>query len=212
MRLQMAIDVADVDKVMEMVDKVHDVVDIVEVGTPVIMGYGVEPVRLIKEKYPQLTVLADTKIADAGSYECQEACDAGADIITVLAISDDGTIQGVADTAHANGKLCMADLLSVTEISTRARRLEQLGVDIICVHTGVDMQAHGRTPLMDLVELTKAVNPGMTAVAGGISMSTLSSYTALKPAIIISGGALGKASDLRQAVIEMEEAMRKEEN
>ena len=106
----------------------------------------------------------------------------------------------------------MADLLSVTEIPERAKRLEQLGVDIICVHTGVDMQAHGRTPLMDLVELTKAVDPGKTAVAGGISMSTLSSYTALKPAIIISGGALGKAPDLRQAVIEMEEAMRKEEN
>lgn len=212
MRLQMAIDVADIGKVMEMVDKVHDVIDIVEVGTPVIMRYGVEPVRLIKEKYSQLTVLADTKIADAGSYECQEACDAGADIVTVLAVSDDGTVKGVADTAHANGRFCMADLLSVTEIPERAKRLEQLGVDIICVHTGVDMQAAGRTPLTDLTELVGAIGPDRAAVAGGISMSTLSSYAALKPGIIISGGALGKAPDIRQAVIEMEEAIWKEED
>jgi 3-hexulose-6-phosphate synthase len=207
MKLQIAIDTADMERVLKMADQIHDVIDIVEVGTPVIMKYGVEPVRRIKEKYPDLTVLADTKIADAGEYECQEVCDSGADIITVMAFADDGTIKAVADTAHRNGRQCMVDLLSITDIASRAKQLEKLGADIICVHTGVDMQAKGRTPLKDLQELVGAVAPGKCAVAGGVGMPTLAQYTALKPGIIISGGALSKAPDLRKAVIEMEAAL-----
>jgi 3-hexulose-6-phosphate synthase len=106
----------------------------------------------------------------------------------------------------------MADLLSVTDITARAKQLEALGVDVICVHTGVDMQAHGRTPLKDLSELVQAVDPAMTAVAGGISLETLPQYASLHPAIIISGGALSKAPDLREAVITMENEIRKEGN
>lgn len=207
MKLQIAIDTADMERVLKMADQIHDVIDIVEVGTPVIMKYGVEPVRRIKEKYPDLTVLADTKIADAGEYECQEVCDSGADIITVMAFADDGTIKAVADTAHRNGRQCMVDLLSITDIASRAKQLEKLGADIICVHTGVDMQAKGRTPLKDLQELVGAVAPEKCAVAGGVGMPTLAQYTALKPGIIISGGALSKAPDLREAVIEMEAAL-----
>ena len=37
MKLQIAIDTADMEKVLGMVEKIHDVIDIVEVGTPVIM-------------------------------------------------------------------------------------------------------------------------------------------------------------------------------
>lgn len=212
MKLQIALDTADMEKTLNMVDQISDVIDIVEIGTPIIMKYGVEPVQRIKQKYPQLTVLADTKIADAGGYECEEVCKSGADIITVLAISDDGTIKGVSDMAHRYGRRCMADLLSVTDITARAKQLEALGVDVICVHTGVDMQAHGRTPLKDLSELVQAVDPAMTAVAGGISLETLPQYASLHPAIIISGGALSKAPDLREAVITMENEIRKEGN
>jgi len=208
MKLQIAIDAADMERVMGMAEQIHDVIDIVEVGTPVIMKYGVEPVRRLKEKYPNLTVLADTKIADAGEYECQEVCDSGADIITVMAFADNGTIQAVADTAHRNGRRCMVDLLSIADIASRARELETLGADIICVHTGVEMQAKGRTPLQDLKDLVSAVAPEKCAVAGGIGMATLAQYAALKPGIVISGGALGKAPDLRRAVLEMEAALK----
>lgn len=208
MKLQIAIDTADEERVLNMVDQIHDVIDIVEVGTPVIMKYGVEPVARIKQKYPHVTVLADTKIADAGEYECQEVCDSGADIITVMAFADNGTIQAVADTAHRNGRLCMVDLLNIADIGKRAKELETLGADIICVHTGVDMQAKGRTPLKDLEDLVHAVNPDKCAVAGGISLDVLPQYTALHPGIIISGGALGRAKNLRAAVMEMEAALK----
>jgi 3-keto-L-gulonate-6-phosphate decarboxylase len=44
--------------------------------------------------------------------------------------------------------------------------------------------------------------------AGGVKLSTIGQYTALNPGIIIAGGALYNAPDIRAAVIAMKEAMR----
>lgn len=208
MKLQIAIDMAVCANVMDIVDQIQDVIDIVEVGTPMVINEGERAVRMIKEKYPHLTVLADTKIVDGGQLECQYAVDAGADIVTVLAVAADATIKAVADTAHAAGRKAMADLISVADIGKRARELKDLGVDYIAVHVGVDVQALGRTPLGDLQELVKVVPPEMCAVAGGVKQSTLASYVALKPEIVIAGGALTSAPNVRAAVLAMKELVK----
>ena len=87
MKLQIAVDIADTQRVLEIAKQVHDVIDIFEVGTPVIMKEGMNPVRALKKEYPNLCVLADTKIMDGGKIECQDVCEAGADIVTVLAVT-----------------------------------------------------------------------------------------------------------------------------
>ena len=203
MKLQIAIDNGHSSSIFDIVDQIADVIDIVEIGTPMVLNEGQTAVRMVKEKYPQLTVLSDTKIVDGGALECQYAVDAGADIITVLAMSADQTIKDVADTAHAAGRKAMADLISVTDIRTRARELEALGVDYIAVHTAFDVQKTGRTPYGDLKELLEVIPPEKCAVAGGVKLGTVADYAALKPAIIIAGGALYNAPDVRRAVIEM---------
>ena len=50
MRLQLAMDVPEVATVMEVADLVYGIVDIFEVGTPVIMKYGNAPSRALKER------------------------------------------------------------------------------------------------------------------------------------------------------------------
>lgn len=207
MKLQIAIDLASSAEALEMVKKIHDEIDIVEVGTPMIMREGMVPVKLIKEAFPHVTVLADTKIVDGGDIECADACEAGADIVTVLALADNETVKSVIGTAHKYGRKAMADLICVVDIQTRARELEAMGMDYICVHTAVDVQKLGKTPLGDLKELVSAVPSNVTAVAGGISMETLDDYKALNPAIVIAGGALTNAANLRDAVADMKKAI-----
>ncbi len=203
MKLQIAIDNASSLNIFDIVDPIADVIDIVEVGTPMVIKEGQTAVSMIKEKYPGLTVLSDSKIADGGALECRYAVDAGADIITVLAIAADQTIQDVIDTAHAAGRKVMADLLSITDIRTRAVELKEMGADYIAVHTAFDVQKTGRTPYGDLKQLLEVIPADMCAVAGGVKLSTVSDYAALRPGIIIAGGALYNAPDVRSAVIEM---------
>ena len=93
MKLQIAADKGSVEDILRTAEKVHDVVDIFEVGTPVIMNLGMEPVRQLKKLYPDMTVLADSKIVDAGAFEAEEIFRSGADIATVLAVSDGESLK-----------------------------------------------------------------------------------------------------------------------
>lgn len=208
MKLQIAVDLADTKRILEIADQIQDVIDIYEVGTPVIMKEGMAPVRALKEKYPQLTVLADSKIMDGGALECEDLCRSGADIVTVLALADGATIEEVVQVAHAYGRKVLADLICVKNITERSRELVELGVDYVGVHTGVDMQKRGRTPLKDLQELVRAIEPSKAAVAGGVNMQSLSSYVAERPGIVIAGGSLYRAENIRNAVLEMKQAMK----
>lgn len=172
------------------------------------MKEGMAPVKALKDKYPDLIVLADSKIIDGGEIECRDICENGADIITVLAVADSSTIKEVVDTAHKFGRKVLADLICVNDIPKRSKEILELGVDYIGVHTGVDMQKNGRTPLNDLRELITVIHGNQVAVAGGVKLNTIQDYTAEKPEIIIAGGALYNAPDIRKAVIEMKEAMK----
>lgn len=208
MKLQIAVDIADTARCVEIADQIHDVIDIFEVGTPVVIREGMAPVRALKEKYPDLCVLADTKIMDGGALEAEDVARAGADIMTVLAVSDNSTVREVIETAHRFGRRVLADLMCIRDIPARSRELVAMGADFVCVHTGTDMQKSGRTPLRDLQELVGAIDPARAAVAGGVKLSTVGCYKALSPGIIIAGSALYHASDIRAAVIEMKEAIR----
>ena len=69
MKLQIALDTLTINECIELLDDVKDYVDIIEVGTPFLLEEGNKPVRIFKERYPNLKILADTKIMDAGELE-----------------------------------------------------------------------------------------------------------------------------------------------
>ncbi len=143
MELQLALDLVNIPEAKDVVREVQDHIDIVEIGTPVVINEGLKAVKEIKESFPSLKVLADLKIMDAGAYEVMKASEAGADIITVLGATDDETIKGAVEEAKKQGTKILVDMINVKEIGKRAEEIDALGVDYICVHTGYDLQAVG---------------------------------------------------------------------
>jgi len=95
MKLQVAFDIQNSDEVHKLVEINGDLIDIVEIGTPLIMKEGLKSVQKIKKEYPNQTVLADLKIMDAGLLEAQIGFDAGADIVTVLGLASKKTLTSV---------------------------------------------------------------------------------------------------------------------
>ncbi|MDU5337289.1 3-hexulose-6-phosphate synthase [Enterococcus sp.] len=195
MKLQLAIDELTLSEALEALKDIHPFVDIVEVGTPFLIDAGREAVRQIKKYYPDLEVLCDAKIMDAGAYEAQLAYDAGAEYVTVLGITDDLTIKGCVEQAQKQKRQVMVDLICVQNFSERVPAIESLGVDIIAVHTGADQQHAGRTPLEDLKELKQYTKKVQVAVAGGINSETIGDYVALEPEIVIVGSGILNAAD-----------------
>lgn len=203
MRLQLAIDLVDKAKALALLEQVVDLIDIVEIGTPLILKEGMTIVTEIKRKYPAIIVLADLKIVDAGELEAHIGFDAGADIVTVLALAHDVTIQGALQQARTCGKAIMVDLISVTEIKQRIGQLESIGVESICVHTAYDMQSHGVRPLEALRLASNVRTKAKLAVAGGVNPQVLRDIKSLQPDTVIVGGYITNHVDSRMAALEI---------
>ena len=211
MKLQIAFDLLSANDALRAAAKIYDVIDIIEVGTPMIVREGMVPVRILKEAYPDTTVLADVKIVDGGDIESADAFQAGADIVTVLAAAADETIKGVVSTADRFGKKTMVDMIGVSDIQKRAKELDALGVDYICVHTAVDVQRKGESPYHDLSLLLPVLKNSKAAVAGGVSLAAIPVLKNLNPEIVVAGNALTGQSDIRRAVLEMQNAIKRGE-
>lgn len=207
-KLQIALDDLTLSAALELLEQIQGIVDIVEVGTPFMMEYGMDAVRKIKDRFPSLEVLCDAKIMDAGAYEADIAFRAGADYVTVLGVTDDRTIVDVKRAAAEAGKKVMVDMICVGDLQSRIARMEEVGVDVIAVHTGVDMQAAGRTPLEDLKEMRACVKHTALAVAGGIKSETIDAYLEYEPEIIIVGGGIAHAKNPAAAAEELAEHIR----
>ena len=207
-RLQVALDAITLNGALNLIEKIQDDVDIVEVGTPLMMHYGMNVVEKLVQNFPKLPVLCDAKIMDAGNYEAGLAFDAGAEYVTVLALADDLTIQGVTKAAHDRNKKVVVDLINVTDLN-RIEKLEQFGVDVIAIHTGADAQAAGQSPLDDLKEIRPLVKKADLAVAGGIKTNTIEKYLKEKPEIVIVGGGILNQADSVAAAYKLHQAIQR---
>jgi 3-hexulose-6-phosphate synthase len=206
MKLQLALD-GNLQDSLAILEVVSTMIDIAEMGTPLIFHEGMNAARKIRERFPSLTILADLKIMDAGDEEATIAFEAGCDLVTVLGVTQDSTIRGAAAAARRFGKQIVADLMQVSDPVTRGRELVNLGCDYLCAHTAYDSQKAGQSPLTTLKSLRRELAQAHLAVAGGINLSTIDSIVALQPDILIVGGAITRAPNPVEAVLALRERM-----
>ena len=110
MKLQITLDILELDEAMDYLEQVAPYADIVEVGTPLSLMYGVKAVQKVKEKYPELLVLDDIKLCDGGKRSSWACLSKGADLITILGISDRSTIQAGIEEAEKHE--CWKEILA----------------------------------------------------------------------------------------------------
>jgi len=200
---QMALDSLDFDATIALATKVAPHVDILEIGTPCIKHNGIKLLETLRAKFPNNKILVDLKTMDAGFYEAEPFYKAGADIVTVLGVSDIGTIKGVIDVANKYGKKAQVDLISVADKVARTKEVAKIGAHIIGVHTGLDQQAAGQTPFADLAAIS-ALNLGVDiSVAGGVKAATAAQVRDAGATIIVAGAAIYGAADPAAAAAEI---------
>lgn len=208
MKLQLALDLVNIPQAIELIEEVEEHIDVVEIGTPVVINEGLHAVKAVKEAFPNLTVLADLKIMDAAGYEVAQAASAGADIVTILGAAEDASIKGAVEEAKKQGKQILVDMIAVQDKKVRAQELDEMGVDYICVHTGYDLQAIGQNSFDDLRTIKSVVKNAKTAIAGGIKMDTLPEVIEAKPDLIIVGGGIAGQEDKNAAASQMQKLIR----
>ena len=170
--VQVSLDLPTIQDAMPVAEiAVRAGVDWLEAGTPLILGEGMHAVRALREAFPEHPIVADLKTMDAGYLEAEMMFKAGATHVVVMGVAHPGTIMGAIRAARDyNGKV-MGDIMVHPDKPACARMMQELGVDYIIVHTGLDERntEKGKHPFDDLEAVVAAVDIPVQAV-GGLSI------------------------------------------
>ena len=203
----MALDLVHGDRALKIAaDAVRGGAEWIEAGTPLIKSEGMEIVRSLKKAFPSHTIVADMKTIDVGGTEVEIAAKSGADVVVILGVSSDPTITEAILSARQYGSKVMVDLFNVDDKIRRAKAVEKMGADYLCVHVGVDEQMVGGNPLSKLRGLSDAVRIPIAA-AGGINSETAPAIVRAGASIVIVGGAIIKAKDVKSAARAIKKAI-----
>lgn len=203
-KLQLALDYADIDEAIGMADSVAQYVDWMEVGTPLIKSEGLIAIEEIKKSFPTHKIVADMKTMDTGALETQLAAEAGAHVTTVCAAADEQTIKAAINEGRSRDIIVVVDTLNTP--SSRWSEIDRMRPDYICIHVGIDQQKKGLDPL-DLLKKQKLKSP--LIVAGGMNAKRVPAAMQAGAQVIIVGAAITNAINPEQAAKEISEAMDK---
>jgi 3-hexulose-6-phosphate synthase/6-phospho-3-hexuloisomerase len=197
-QLQIALDFIDLDAALEMARKVvAGGADIIEVGTPLIKSCGLSSVSAIREAVgAKSKILADMKTMDVGYLEVKMAAERGADISTVLASASEATIRAAVQAGLDHGVDVAADLIGVGDVVQCARRLEELGVNSLCVHSGIDELGRSKPTFQRLKEVFRSVDLPISS-AGGINLQNVIKAFHAGASIVVVGRAVTLSQDPR---------------
>jgi len=206
--LQVALDFMELDRAMKVArEAVKGGVDWIEAGTPLIKSEGMNSVRALKKAFPDKVIVADMKIMDVGGAEVEMAAKSGANVVIILGLSDDSTISEAVAAGKKYGAQIMVDMINVENIIERAAQLEQLGVDIICVHVGIDQQMRGVKPLEVTQQIAEIITTPRLAIAGGLNSETAPQAIEVGADIVIIGHAITAAQNAAEATRLIKKAM-----
>jgi 3-hexulose-6-phosphate synthase/6-phospho-3-hexuloisomerase len=202
-----ALDFVELSRAMEVAKAaVAGGADFLEAGTPLIKSEGLDAVRALRAEFPDRTIIADTKTMDAGKIEAEAAAKAGANVMTVLAAAPESTIRECVEAGWHYGIDVAVDLLGVDDPVEFAKTAGDLGVAWLDVHCAIDQQMQGADPL-ELLRQVRAVTQLTLAVAGGINSETAAAAVAAGADVVIVGGAITKAVNVKQAAADIRKAI-----
>ncbi len=205
--LQVALDLLELKRAVEIADEaLKGGADWLEVGTPLIKSEGMDAIREIKKRFRDHVVLADMKTIDTGSVEVEMAAKSGADVIIILGLSDDSTIAEAIRAAKKYGSRIMADLINLPDPVKRAKELEELGVDYINAHVGIDQQMKGIDPLEILSRIVETVNIPV-AGAGGLDAEKAANCISMGASIVIVGSNITKSRNVTDSAKKIRKAI-----
>jgi len=209
--LQVALDFTSLEEALRLLRALGDLPDnlIIEIGTPLVKSAGVfSSVKSVRGVVGgDRLVLADMKTMDVGYVEAQLAFSSGADLTTVLGVADDETVRGALRAAEEWGRWVQADLIGHPNPVARARELADLGVHVVGVHAGIDVQSGRRLRAIELSDLVYQLrrevgDRALLSVAGGVKPGEVKALADKGADIVVIGAAIAKSPSPREALLE----------
>lgn len=201
-QLQLVFDHGKRHELIRAADEVADLVDIIEIGYPELVTFGLDVVKEIHEAHPNVKLCVDAKVFHGGSGVTRRCFEAGASIVTVLASAPDPVIKQMVRHAREYNGAIMCDMDGIKRIGKRTAEVDALGVNYVSVSSGFLMEHeydlnkrnHGSIFQVRPLELAKAVKRNLIhatlAIGTGINEENIDLVMKLDPAIVMVGRAV----------------------
>lgn len=198
MKLQLALDITDLDRALKIAGEVDKFTDIIEIGTVLIYKYGDEAVKKFKERFPQKTLLADAKIADSSKDAVEIFAQAGADWITVLGGTNKNTIHNACSIAHELGKKIMLDLIDAHSPGQLALEAKSLGIDAILFHKSSTEDT--QTNFAEQWELVKGNTQVPIFITANINKDNFAEFLSIGAAGVVLGKVITNSNNPEEEI------------
>ncbi|BDZ32315.1 3-keto-L-gulonate-6-phosphate decarboxylase UlaD [Lactiplantibacillus brownii] len=194
--LQVALDNNTLESALEDVREVGSIVDIVEAGTILILQEGTKAVSSMRALFPNKTIIADTKCADAGGTVAKNMADAGADWMTCICAATIPTMKA------ANKEISEIQVeLYGNWTREDAQQWLDAGITQAIYHQSRDaLLSGGSWGEKDLNKVKMLVDMGFrVSVTGGLSVDKLALFEGVNVYTFIAGRAITQADDPAKA-------------
>jgi 3-dehydro-L-gulonate-6-phosphate decarboxylase len=208
-RLQLALDTTDLNSALGPLQKSASWIDVIEVGTILCLAEGMHAVRTIRTLFPDKTILADVRIAEAGSLISKLAFEAGANWVSVVSGATLTTVESVVNEARKHNGDVQIELFDGWSIED-ARHWRKLGVDQVITHRSRDAEARGELTWSekDFDEVRSLAGMGFkVTVTGGISLKDIHLFAGVPVFVFIVGRGIYKAENPALAAKSFREAI-----
>ncbi|HGF7276472.1 TPA: 3-keto-L-gulonate-6-phosphate decarboxylase UlaD [Enterococcus faecium] len=205
-KLQIALDHNDLEHALADIFKVGEIVDIIEVGTILCLQEGQKAIRCIRGMYPEKTLVADTKCADAGGTVAKNVADAGADFMTVICCATIPTMEA----AQKEVKELQVELYGDWTYE-QAADWRKIGIKQAIYHQSRDALFSGETwGEKDLAKVQKLIDMGFNvSVTGGLDVDTLKLFKGMDVYTFITGRGITSADDPVQAATDFQNEIKR---
>ena len=201
-KLQLALDTFDLPSALAPMQKARAHIDVVEAGTILCYAEGMHAVRALRALYPEKTLLADVRIAEAGSIIAKLAFEAGADWVSVVSGATLTTIEVVLKEAEKQKGAVQLELIDGWSWED-AETWRDLGVEWVITHRSRDGEAATKSQGGDLGwqerdfdEMRLLSEMGFkVSVAGGVKVADLPLFTGVPVDLFTVGRAIREADD-----------------
>lgn len=193
MKIQIAFDVTDLSKAIELAKQVNESVDIFEIGTLLLYQHGIHAIEAFRNAFPKKIILVDSKIVDRPKELITVLARAGADWVTVMAGANKDTIHLAATTANQLNCKIMLDTADSSSLGQTALEAKNLGAQALLFHQPYDEK--DALLYLDKWDMVRG-NSGLPIfVAAKITRDTIDKILSIKPDGIILGRSVLEAEN-----------------
>lgn len=208
-QVQIALDTTDLTTAFASLRQVAHLIDVIEVGTILILSEGLRAVREIRVLFPNLPIVADVRIAEAGSIIARLAFEAGANWVSVVAGASLTTVEQVCRVAQEFDGEVQIELGEGYD-HWKAQIWREFGVQHVILHRSRDAEVGGPPTWseedLDRIDVLAALGFRVT-VTGGVTAAELPVFTGRPVGIVIAGRALVGATHPLEAATELRRAV-----